>query len=225
MRLPFFNGETMKIVNVMAVSLDGLIASNHHETDNMRREKGFVNDADKEFVRTQLGFADAVICGRHSMAASKRIWEVLNVKGTYPEWYIFSNKGLDTNLEFWKQEKITRFIVSKMEQKIDEKFKNVLNLNYFEKDPAQYIFDFLSARKHIENVVLFGGGYINQMFYQRKLVDELKVTICPFILGSKDPAKFVEPSLDSEVELELTSSHIIQNHVFLSYIIKKKIKI
>ena len=68
----------MKIINVMAASLDGKIAAHSKESDGARRSYGFTNKDDQEFVRQQLLTADAVITGANSLRASGSAWEVKN---------------------------------------------------------------------------------------------------------------------------------------------------
>jgi len=208
----------IKIINVMATSLDGKISLEATEPDKNRYSSGFTNDDDKSFVRDQIKSADAIIVGANSIRASGRLWEQKNLKGVYPKWFIFTESGLDKDLDFWSQAKITRYFVSKQKIKCD---KNVENIAYSENRPAQYLVDYLNQQDGIETVLLFGGGQINRLFYSENLVDELKITICPFVFAGNTSSNFVDPGLVEPRRLLLNSSQILGNHVFLSYTVQK----
>ncbi|MEZ4741283.1 MAG: dihydrofolate reductase family protein [Bdellovibrionota bacterium] len=209
---------TIRIVNVMASSLDGKISSYSLEADRYRLDSGFTSVEDKEFVREQIKQADAIIVGANSVRASKRLWEQKNKKGFYPKWFIYTNSGLEESLEFLNQVKIARYLVSKNPI---ENCCNAVNISYGENAPGRFLLEYLSSQNDIENVLLFGGGQINRIFYSENLVDALKITLCPKILASQSASNFVDPGLPAPVSLKLESSHASSNHVFLSYSVVK----
>jgi 5-amino-6-(5-phosphoribosylamino)uracil reductase len=208
----------LTVTNVMAVSLDGKIGLHSHESDKARRDYGFTNLEDQEFVRTQLKNADAVITGANSLTASGAAWQVVNHRGRYADWIVFSNDGLDPALKFWQQNEIQRALVSKAP--VTNDLNGVANWCYGNDQPARFVLNKLQELGY-ENILLFGGGSINRLFYDEGLVDFLKITVCPIIIGALDAACFVNPSLTSPTRLDLISSHVSGNHVFLNYKVHK----
>lgn len=205
----------------MASSIDGRIGLSSNESDEDRRAYGFTNMEDREFVRSQILTADAVMTGAQSMRASGGAWWQKNDRDQFPRWYVFSNRGLEEKLEFWKQSDIPRTIVSEAlssketfcDQTVDLIHSSAKNI------VTEAVRD--AERRGFEKVLLFGGGFINKIFYEANLVDELMLTLCPKILGSLQSPDLVTPTLSSPVTLSLLSSHASQSHVFLHYKIQK----
>lgn len=206
----------LRIVNVNAVSLDGSIGGKAIESDEERKRYGFTNSEDKEHVRTLLEEADVVITGANSLRSAEKTWEVKNKKGKYVAWYVFSNKGLSQDLGFFKQSKIERTIVSKNPLATGT---GVSNLVYGTEHPAEFLRSHLKSQ-NIERALLFGGGAINKLFFEKNLVDEVIVTLCPIILSTPDRAHYVNPGLTHPVHLQLESSIKNGNLVFLRYNVK-----
>lgn len=210
----------MKLINVMASSIDGYIATQEGEGEKQRRALGFSNDTDKRHVEALLRSADAVIVGAESIRAAGQVWELQKTE-SQPHWYVFSEKGFPDSHKFWQQHKVTRFLVTKQgTSMIIPGGSGVQALIYGSEDPAVFIKLRCEQQKY-KQVLLFGGGKINQIFYNANLVDELIVTICPFLVGSLSAARLITPPLNALKELELASSQVIGNHVFLKYSLKK----
>ena len=210
----------MHLLNIMAVSIDGKISSHSHESDQERMQSGFINEVDHEIVEHELLHADAVIIGADTLRASEQIWAVKNSKGIFPPWFIFTTKGLESDLAFWNQEFVNRVLVSPTLLKKEEYWsENVENIAYGDRAPAPFVYDFLKNRG-FQKVILFGGGHVNAMFYQAGLVDRLHLTLAPMIVGKKNASSFINPNLSESVELKLESSQVSENHVFLRYSVK-----
>lgn len=206
----------MKIINVMAVSLDGKISSNPAESDRDRRGYGFTNQADQEHVRSLILRADAIVTGANSMRASGGAWEQRNSQGQYPLWVVLTAKGLEPSLRFWQQSQIPRWLVSEARLPNEELAPEVVRKESGAQDLARYLYKELLAAK-VETVLLFGGGAVNALFYKAGLVDELRITICPIVVGSPQASNFVDPRLASPQTFRLESSLVVENHVFLNY--------
>jgi len=207
------------VTNVMASSIDGRIASSDLEPDEHRHAIGFTGEADREFVRQQIENSDAIITGAQSMRASKGAWEQKGRNNRYPHWVVFTNQGLDENLDFWQQNHIPRTLVSTKPLRAIPN-SDVNNLVYGSSKPGSAVLEYLHSQG-LERVLLFGGGFINNIFYNEKLVDELKITLCPIIIGQSDAPQFMVPSLEQPVNMYLLSSQVIDNFVFLNYRILK----
>jgi 5-amino-6-(5-phosphoribosylamino)uracil reductase len=206
----------MKITNVMASSLDGKIASGPLESDADRQSYCFTSEEDHEFVRSQIMAADAIITGANSMRASRFAWQQKGKNGTFPKWLVLSNHGLDEDLGFWKQTEVPRYLVSQKSLQIGTAKHGVENLVYGSALPGKFVHQFLKSQG-CTNVLLFGGGAINQIFYEEGLVNELKITICPIIIAKKSAPSLVNPTLKTPTRFELLSSQQTGNHVFLHY--------
>lgn len=211
----------MIVTNVMAASIDGYIASEHLEPDERRHESGFTSEADREFVREQIKNADAIITGADSMRASSGAWEQKGRNGQYPHWMVYTNQGLGKDLDFWKQSHIPRTLVSPkpLGAMVDLEVKSLI---YGSDRPGAAALDYFSDLK-IERILLFGGGFINKIFYNENLVDELKITLCPTIIGLGDAPRLVAPTLKQPVNMYLLSSQVVDNFVFLHYRILKNL--
>ena len=211
---------TVTITNVMAISLDGTIGKHALESDSERRAYDFTNMDDREFVREQLQQADAVITGANSLRASGSTWVVTNDRGVNPAWIVFTTRGLDEGLEFWRQKNVRRILVSPLPVQKDlcATF-GVENWVYPEKNLSQFITRLSSEGLHRN--LLFGGGSINKMFYEHGLVDYAKITLCPLIIAGVKSPRFVDLGLSKPTHLMAISSVLKGDLVFLTYKVKK----
>lgn len=210
----------MKVTNVMAVSLDGRIASRPGETDKERRALGFTNDDDRAHVEALVKAADAVIVGASSIKASGGAFEVLNDKGVHPHWFVLTRSGLPADSRFLRQEKLPRTLVSERPlagMKVTPTLRNVVATK---ESVARTTLREIDAAK-LSRVLLFGGSEVNRIFYQENLVDEVILTVCPLIIGASAAVPLVAPELSRPVSLSLTSSQPRGNLVFLTYTVHK----
>ena len=76
-------------------------------------------------------------------------------------------------------------------------------------------------KKRIKKILLEGGGTINWSFLKRGLVDELIITIAPYILGGSDSVTLVEgsgfKSIFSMKKLKLRKIQKIGNEIVVYY--------
>jgi 5-amino-6-(5-phosphoribosylamino)uracil reductase len=214
----------MKIVNVMASSLDGKIAGHSHESDKARRDYGFTNKTDQEFVRSQLATADAVITGANSLRASEGAWQVTNHEGRFATWIVLTTSGLDHDLRFWKQDQVEKWLVCPAGSKnltIPPWAKNARILAAPEDENiAEYVAKQAELAGY-RKTLLFGGGHVNRLFYAAGLVDELRLTLCPLMLGLPDASNLLTPPLPAPVHFRLESSNRDGDLVFLNYTVQK----
>jgi len=212
----------MKIVNVMAASLDAHIAGSEEESDEQRRSYGFTNEVDRKFVRQQIQTCDAIITGASSMRASGSAWPEMGKSGRPPHWYVYSRSGLKEGLAFWAQSDFPRTIVS---PNAFSSFydRRVENLVYGETSAATAVYKDL-IQKGYQKVLLFGGGYINKLFYEEGLVDELLLTVCPLFVGNPAAPQLVTGQLSNKVFFRLNGCQIDGDFAFLSYTVKNRAK-
>lgn len=207
----------MLLVNVMASTLDGRIGANASESDSQRSELGISSQVDQEFLREEIHRCDAIVVGATSIRANGGCLDAVGVKG-YPLWCVLAQDPLASHLAFWQQSHIPRVVIS--QQQLLSQDPLVPHLVYGTTHPALFTFDYLRSQGY-KRVLLFGGGILNSLFYEKNLVDELKLTFSPLILGLNDASYFVAPRLLRPVRLILQSSHSKENFVFLSYKVMK----
>jgi 5-amino-6-(5-phosphoribosylamino)uracil reductase len=207
-----------RIINVMAVSLDGRIAGSAHERDEIREESGFTTPDDRAYLEKLLAGADAVIVGSSSLKASGGALEVSRPDGSFPTWAVLTQSGLPTECPFYNQARIPRWVVSP--HPLDNVPRDIKTLVYGKNSPAVFLAMELK-KAGAERVLLFGGSEINRLFYEANLVDELILTICPIVIARSSSIPLVAPELPSPKHFSLASSHTHGDLVFLSYNVRK----
>lgn len=196
----------------MAASVDGHIALASDESDNDRRGYGFTNNADYQHLRQIISSCDAIIAGANTVRVSSKLLDCQNQDGRYPLWVVLTTRGIANDNPFW-QTGGQRWLVSPRPTAADQRARY---LSYGPDDPAQFIAN--NLRDHgAQKVLLFGGGMVNRLFYQQKLVDELILTVCPLIVARTAGPKLVAPSLPDWIALRLLTVRQVENHLFLHY--------
>lgn len=205
----------MRLINVMAASLDGRIGVHDREGDLERQAVGMSSSEDQVRLRRHIEGSEAIIVGASSIRANRACLDHPGNKGVPPVWYIFAQNEIPDDFEFWRQKHIQRVIVSPRPLKIVDQ-SGVKNLVYGTVEPAAFLYRHLEER-NISTALLFGGGIINSWFYTQGFVNQLELTLAPLMLG-KDQAPFlVAPVLGHAVQFLLLSSQVSESFVFLSY--------
>ncbi|HYX34076.1 MAG TPA: dihydrofolate reductase family protein [Oligoflexus sp.] len=205
----------MQIINVMASSIDGRIGLHDREGDAERQSVGLSSQADQKHLRAQIAAADAIIVGATSVRANGECLDHPGRLGTAPAWYIFAQHPLPLSIPFWKQTHIPRFLISPQALPMPAG-SGVQNLVFGHHDPAVFLHHHLATRQH-EQCLLFGGGIINNWFYRQNLVDELRLTLAPLVIGQSSAPFLVAPELLQKVNFSLLASHSEESFVFLRY--------
>jgi riboflavin biosynthesis pyrimidine reductase len=205
----------MKIINVMAASLDGRIGIQKLEGDLERQNVGISGAQDQIFLRKQIESSDAIVVGAGSIRSNGECLHHPGLAGHPPAWFIFVENELPQNMPFWSQDDIPRFLISRSPIKMPVSTQ-VTNWIYGDEDPCDFLVARLRERGH-DNVLLFGGGVINRWFYQKKLVDELRLTVAPVLIGKSDSPQLIAPELSEIVKFSLLTSHVEESFVFLTY--------
>lgn len=208
----------MKIINVMASTLDGRIGAVSLESDAAREQLGISSAVDREVLRGEVAQSDAIIVGATSIRANGSALDWPGRRGR-PHWYIMARTALEPNLEFWSQDSVPRTVVSPSAMN-PPKNSDVTCLVCRDPNPAPFVVERI-RRQGFQRVLLFGGGFINQFFYNSQLVDELKLTLSPMFLGKAEGSFLVAPELHSPVRFTLISSMIKENYVFLNYLVRR----
>jgi 5-amino-6-(5-phosphoribosylamino)uracil reductase len=212
----------MELINIMAASLDGHIGQNPDETDQERLAVGFLSEEDHQNVEQQLRSADAVILGAQSMRLSPGPWIPANASLTSfkTKWIVVTASGLDLSHPFWQEARVPRYLASTNESLRDTCEQNQIGFlglpGTSEVAWAKNLYQSL-ADLGCQRVLLFGGGHINRWFYEADLVDELHLTLCPFVVANPDAPRLVANSLSVPKKFWLVSFEAHKNHVILRY--------
>ncbi len=205
----------MKIINVMASSLDGRIGVHDREGDAERQNAGVSNAEDQRLLRKHIEGSDAIIVGASSIRSNGSCLDHPSRSGRPPVWFIYAQNPLPESYGFWEQKHIRRVLVSPRPLPLVPG-SGVENLVFGSEHPALFLVDHLK-KAGFDTCLLFGGGVINSWYYEAKLVDGLELTLAPLFIG-KAPAPFlVAPKLSHAVQFLLNSSHVHESFVFLSY--------
>ena len=203
----------------MGASIDGRIASHPNESDADRKRYGFTNEADRAHLDHLLAECDAVIVGGHSVNVSGGVMEVQRKDGQYPTWILCSNRGYPEDAPIWSHPNTPKWMVSKKPLSGGQISPSARALHYGESSMAEFIRAGCEA-EGFERVLLFGGGIINQQFYQTGAVDELILTVCPVVVGRESGVPVVAPDLDNPVRLTLASVEKEGDLAFLHYLVE-----
>ena len=182
---------------------------------------------DKIRVHRLRAKVDGILIGKNTLEIDNPMLSVRYVKGKNPIRILLDSRGTikSSSKIIQSCNKIptivaTTSLISK---------KNLLRL---EKFPLEVIkcgktsVDILRLlkilhKKRIKKILLEGGGTINWSFLKRGLVDELIITIAPYILGGSDSVTLVEgsgfKSIFSMKKLKLRKIQKIGNEIVVYY--------
>ena len=209
-----------RIINVNAVSIDGYIALKQFESDEDRLSYGLSSEADQSHVKELLKDSTAVITGSTSLISAGSTWQIENNQGNLVAWFVFTNRGLPESLQFWEEKTPRTLVTSRIggitQKQHDFAVSRGVAVFYYENDAPKELYEHLSKIGHGQ-VLLFGGGQINQLFFAANLVRGIELTVCPVILGSSQASPYLMPELSHPTKLKLVTSQARGDHVFLSY--------
>ena len=176
--------NTPNIAIIIASSLDGRIAFPNGGESHLGSEK------DKRFLDENLAKVDATICGSGTLKAHKSTYLVKNclkntglkVSRNQPISMVASNSREFINEWNYFKQPIKRWLVS-------SNINNKLDKTLFEKEilyKNSWSETLLSIKKAgINSIALLGGAKLINAFMKENLVDEIKITIVPRIIGGK----------------------------------------
>jgi len=96
--------------------------------------------------------------------------------------------------------------------------KNIDGELLFTNQDPQTLLEMLASQGHQE-VILAGGAAINRLFLEKQLVDEVHLTIEPYLFGS---GKCLVETMNLNLALELMENTLLnQNTILLQYKVKR----
>jgi 5-amino-6-(5-phosphoribosylamino)uracil reductase len=215
-------------VAVLAMSADGKIA------DRERSHPTFGSPHDFDHLERQVALADAVLFGATTLKAGGTAMRVLKPelitqrqragRPEQPIQIVCTRTGdLDPNLPFFHQP-IPRYLVTTTQgaQRWEgqSEFDQVLAPANAQSQ-IEWLPVFMGLHQvGIQRIVVLGGAEIIAALLEADLLDELHLTICPLLLGSKDaptPVAGVGFLQDQAPRLKLLDVQQIENELFLHY--------
>lgn len=203
-----------------AITLDGKIATSKGDSKISSRQ-------DKIRVHHLRAKVDAILIGINSVKIDNPLLNVRFVKGKNPLRIILDSKGeISSKSRIIKTcNDIPTIIV--VSQKISKK-----NFQRLEKFPVDIIVlgkkitDIkkllkLLLKRKIRTILVEGGGTVNWDFIEKDLVDEVIVTVAPYLIGGKTSISFVEGKGFSKIKnspkLKLKKLIHQKNEIVLHY--------
>jgi 2,5-diamino-6-(ribosylamino)-4(3H)-pyrimidinone 5'-phosphate reductase len=201
-----------------AISIDGKIATRTRRS-NLSSRKDLIR------VHNLRKSVDAVLVGKNTVNIDDPLLTVRYVKGNNPIRVILDSKGsLSTKSNVIKTAKniLTILVVSENSPRNVEKFtmKGVQVIRCGKKKIDIKKLLKILRKKGIKKIVVEGGGITNWYFFKEKLVDEIVVTITPYILGGSTAISLVEGVGFGKISnsFKLKKIEKIQNEIVLHYV-------
>ncbi|MGI0017928.1 MAG: 2,5-diamino-6-(ribosylamino)-4(3H)-pyrimidinone 5'-phosphate reductase [Nitrosotalea sp.] len=200
-----------------AISIDGKIATRTGKS-NLSSRKDLVR------VHTLRKSVDAVLVGKNTVNVDDPLLTVRYVKGKNPIRIILDSKGslsIKSNVVKTAKKTPTILVVSENSSKNVEKFtaKGVQVIRCGKKKIDIKKLLKILGKKGIKKIVVEGGGTTNWYFFKEKLVDEIIITVTPYVLGGSVAISLVEGIGFAKISnsFKLKKIEKIQNELVLHY--------
>jgi len=210
-----------QVILSAAMSIDGKIATRtHHSKLSSTKDLARVHRLRKN--------VDAILIGKKTVFTDNPILTVRYVKGKNPIRIILdpqANIPLTSRIVRTAKKICTMIIVSqkapkKNIEKLEEKGVNVIRCGQNRIDLKKLLQ--ILRKQGIHKILLEGGGTTNWFFLKERLVDEIIITITPFVLGGKDAISLVEglgfDKISKSRLFRLKEINRIKNEVILHYV-------
>jgi len=203
-----------------AITLDGKLATRTGDSKLSTK-------IDKIRVYKLRSKVDAIIIGKNTAKIDDPLLSIHNIKGKNPIRVILDSNGtIDTNSRIIKTcSKISTIIVvsKKAKPKNLEKLKkfpitilvcgnNQINIKNLLK---------MLKQKKIKNILLEGGGLTNWTFLKEKLIDDIIITLTPYLVGGGTSTTLVDgigfSKIIGSTRLKLKNVRKVKNEITLHY--------
>jgi 2,5-diamino-6-(ribosylamino)-4(3H)-pyrimidinone 5'-phosphate reductase len=209
-----------RVIFSAAITLDGKLATRNSDSKlSSKKDKIRVNK-----LRSKV---DAILVGKNTVKVDDPLLSAHDIKKKNPIRIILdSNATISTSSRILKTcSKIsTIIVVTKMAPK--------KNLQKLEKFPVQIIVCgkytvnikkllVILKKEGIKNILVEGGGRTNWAFVKENLVDEVIITITPYLVGGITATTLVDgngfPTIAKSIRLRLKNITKMKNEVILHY--------
>ena len=207
------------IILSAAVSIDGKIATYSGES-NLSSKMDLIR---LHRLRRDM---DAILVGKNTINVDDPLLTVRHVKGKNPIRIILDSSGtISTNSKIVKTANKSSTILvvteraTRITSKLDKKRVEIIRCGR-NKINLKKLLNILQKRG-ISKILLEGGGITNWYFLKEKLVDELILTVTPYILGGKDAISLVQGDgfgkLSKSPSFKLKKIKRMKNEIILYY--------
>jgi riboflavin-specific deaminase-like protein len=198
----------------------------------------FTSREDKSHLIRQRALADAVLIGygtlkrdnvRLSIArAELRTERIARKQTAYPLRVIVSNEGrIDPELNVFKTDPaaagaIVIFSTTRMPRRYQKilREKATVHLSTTRKVDVAWMLRQLRREYKVRTVACEGGAQLFRALLERRLVDQLNVTIAPMLFGGRDAPTLTgisEKFLPASVRCSLRDMRVVGEECFLTY--------
>ena len=204
-----------------ATSIDGKIATKNGDSKLSSSE-------DLKRVHKLRSQVDAILVGKNTVLKDNPLLTVRKVKGKNPIRIIIDSKGtIPSKAKILQTSKTIPTIIA-VSKSISKS-----NLEKLKKFPVEIIITGTSNvnlksllrilyKKKISKILVEGGGTVNWEFIKNNLIDELFITVSPYIIGGSNSISLAEGTGFSKVldspKLSLKSTRRLKNHLVLHYV-------
>lgn len=209
-----------KIILSCAMSIDGKIATKIG--DSKLSSKNDIKRVHK--LRSQV---DAILVGKKTIEKDDPLLTVRYTKGKNPIRIILSTLGnISTKSKIFKTAKqIPTILVCS--EKISNRNKQKLEKLSIEIIPSgkhsiniKKLLQIL-YKKNIKSILLEGGGQTNWEFIKQNLVDEIQITITPYVIGGKNSISIVDgigfSKISDSSKFKLMKINRLEDELVLQY--------
>ena len=203
-----------------AMSMDGKIATR-------KGESKFSSSKDLARVHRLRGSVDAILVGRNTVSVDNPSLTVRHAKGKNPIRIILDPKAaisLGSKIVKTSKNIHTMVIVSETAPSrrvsfLAKKGLEVIKCGKIRIDLKKLLA--ILAKQGIRKILVEGGGTTNWYFLKEKLVDEIIVTITPYVVGGKESVSLVEGHGFDKISYPLKLKQVkrMDNEIILHYII------
>ena len=211
----------MKVFSNLAISLDGKIA------DARQPAKALGTPLDRKTMQVIRQKADIILFGAGTLRAHPVVANVkakLSKKQSQPVNAVVTASGnLDPKWTFWGDDKVVRLVFT-TDKGLSRALKGcgdralVFSMGK-EKVSFPKVFAKLKEMK-FENVLVEGGGQIMSEVLGANLLQELYVTLTPWILGNESNPSLVAGEATLWKKLELLKQKRVKDEVYFHYRVK-----
>lgn len=202
----------------------------------------FTSRADKARLIEQRAWSDAVLIGHSTLehdnvrlgipSENLRAERVARGQPPYPLRVIVSNRGrINCGLNIFQTDfsPILIFSTMRMPQKTQKELRKKATLHLSDSDvDLRSMVEKLRCDYGVKRLACEGGGELFRSLLELDLVDELKLTIAPFLFGGRKAPTLTGVNLDfltQIVHCSLVDMKVVGEECFLTYHVERKRKL
>lgn len=202
-----------------AISIDGKLATRTGDSK-------LSSIRDMRRVHKLRSCTDAILVGQKTVRADDPLLTVRHVRGKNPTRIIISSRGtIPPRSKLLQSAKkiptiiaCSKLTTKKTQKKLQDFGAQVIicgNRSVNLKSLLRLLY-----KKNITSILLEGGGYTNWQFIKNNLVDEIIVTITPYVVGGKYSVTLIDGmgfAKTSSVRFKLQKAHRLEHEITLHY--------